>query len=121
MELEELKLSPIQLKALEKKKIVSVEALLRRPPLHYYDFSKTYPLDIHNSDVKGFVEAGRPFAILGECVYFSIDFANHTNLIKLRIEDSATKNELTNKGGNYLFVNITGLDQFKQSFLSDPK
>ena len=121
MELEELKLSPIQLKALEKKKIVSVEALLRRPPLHYYDFSKTYPLDIHNSDVKGFVEAGRPFAILGECVYFSIDFANHTNLIKLRIEDSATKNELTNKGGNYLFVNITGLDQFKQSFLSDHK
>lgn len=121
MQLNELGLTSVQLKSLEKKKITSVEALLRRPPLHYYDFSKTYPLDLSNNDTASMIEKKRPFAILGECVYFEIGFANHTTLIKLRIEDAATKNQLNDGKGNYLFANITGLDQFKTSFLSGNK
>ena len=72
MQLNELGLTSVQLKALEKKKITSVEALLRRPPFHYYDFSKTYPLDLSNKDTASMIEKTRPFAILGECVYFEI-------------------------------------------------
>lgn len=119
MELSELNLTPIQLKALEKKKIISVEALLRKPPLHYYDFSKTYKLSISDPDTATMLNNERPFAICGECVYFAMTEANHAKLIKLRIEDEATKNPITQKQGTYLFANITGLDQFKTSFLSE--
>lgn len=119
MELSELNLTPIQLKALEKKKIISVEALLRKPPLHYYDFSKTYKLSISDPDTATMLNNERPFAICGECVYFAMTEANHAKLIKLRIEDEATKNSITQKQGTYLFANITGLDQFKTSFLSE--
>ena len=119
MELQELGLSDIQIEALRKKKVVSVEALLRRPPLHYYDFSKTYPLTMENAETKDMLEKNRPFAIYGTCVACSIDFSNHTKLIKLRIEDEATKNHITGKTGTYLFCNIMGYDQFRQAFLSD--
>lgn len=119
MELQELGLSDIQISALERKKVVSVEALLRRPPLHYYDFSKTYPLSIGDESTKEMLEKNRPFAIYGTCVACTIDFSNHTKLIKLRIEDEATKNRVTGKTGTYLFCNIMGYDQFRQSFLSD--
>lgn len=121
MELQELGLSDIQLKALEKKKIVSVEALLRKPPLHYYDFSKTYPLTLGSSETRELLEKNRPFAIAGECVYFDIGVSNHTKYIKLRIEDEKTKDEINHTKGQYLFVNIMGYDQFRQSFLTDSK
>ena len=47
--------------------------------------------------------------------------SNHTKYIKLRIEDEKTKNEINHTKGQYLFVNIMGYDQFRQSFLTDSK
>lgn len=120
MELQELGLSDIQIKALEKKKVTSVEALLRRPPLHYYDFSKTYPLDLSNEGTKEMIEKNRPFAVYGKCVSYNVSMSNHAKMIKLRIEDEATKNHF-GEAGRLLFVNIMGYDQFRQAFLSEQK
>ncbi len=118
MQLEELNLSATQITALKKKKIVSAEALLRKEPLHYYDFSKTYPLTLSNEGTKEMIEKNRPFAIIGTCVLYSLENKNHTKMVKIRIEDEATRS-LNNPNGTYLFVNIMGYDVFRQSFLSE--
>lgn len=119
MQLEELGISKKQIDALEKKKITSVEALLRKPPLRYFDFSKTYPLTLESDETKNFLETKRPFAIYGKCIRYDLSTANHTKMIKLRIEDEATKNHFGSECGNVLFVNIMGYDQFRQSFLGE--
>ena len=111
MELKDLGLTDAQVKALEKKKVVSVEALLRRSPLHYYDFSKTYALSLDDKDTAMMLEKGRPFAIKGKCTSYSMGFSDHTKMVKLRIEEEKT--------GNTLFVNIMGYDMFRQAFLED--
>lgn len=118
MEFSEINLSEIQVNALRKKKIQSVEALLRKEPLHYYDFSSTYPLNSLHKDTKDLLENNRPFAITGTCIFYSLETKNHMKMIKMRIEDDATKN-LVNPQGTYLFVNIMGYDIFRQSFLSE--
>lgn len=121
MELQELGLSDIQMRALEKKKVVSVEALLRRPPLHYYDFSKTYPLSLKNPETAEMLEKNRPFAVSGECIRFGLGEANHAKCIKLVIEDEDTKSGFAGSKGQVLYVNILGYDQFRQTFLNDCK
>ena len=115
MELQELGLSDIQMRALEKKKVVSVEALLRRPPLHYYDFSKTYPLSLKNPETAEMLEKNRPFAVSGECIRFGLGEANHAKCIKLVIEDENTKSGFAGSKGQVLYVNILGYDQFRQT------
>ena len=116
MKLEELGLTAAQIKALEKKKVVSVEALLRRPPLRYFNFSKTYPLSVNDAKTAEFMQANRPFAIIGKCISYSVAVQNHARMIKLRIEDEATKN-MVGASGNTLFCNIMGMDVFRQNFL----
>ena len=117
MQLEELGLTSAQIKALEKKKVVSVEALLRRPPLRYFNFSKTYPLDRDHAEVSQLMQAHRPFAIIGECISYTLDAKDHMKMIKLRIRDEAGK-KITGETGNTLYCNIMGLDQFRQNFLN---
>lgn len=122
MELQEIGLSDIQMKSLEKKKIMSVEALLRKPPLHYYNFSKTYSLTLSDHDVSEMIEKKRPFAIAGECVYFGIGVNEHVKYLKLRVEDEKTKQtNYPENRGQILFVNIMRYDQFRQSFLTGCK
>ena len=121
MKLEQLKISSSAIKVLEDKKIVSAEALLRKPPLHYYDFSETLPLTLESQKTVEYLEKHRPFAICGVCTSVSISVANHAKMLKLKIEDEATRNNLTGAPGTTLYVNVLGLDQFKQKFLSQEK
>lgn len=110
MKLIDLGITEGQLKSLEKKKVVSVEALLRRPPLHYYDFTKTYPLDLKDPEVLLMLEKNRPFAVSGECISIKTGSVDRARTINILITDEKT--------GNTLFVNAIGGNQFKESFLN---
>lgn len=111
MKLEDLGLSDVQIRALEKKKVVSVEALVRRPPLHYYDFSTLYALSPYDEDTSKMLERRRPFAVRGKCSSYDLGFSEKTKVVKIRLVDD--------KSGNTLFVNIMGYDLFRQSFLNN--
>jgi len=115
MHLAEIGLSEKEIAALKKKKITSVEALLRKPALHYYDFSKYYALDKGNSNTAEALAKGFPFAIYGECTSLEIG-RNGASAVKLRFEDLATRTSSAN--GTTLHVNFISYDQFRMSFLS---
>ena len=116
MHLAEINLTDKEITALKKKKITSVEALLRKPPLHYYDFSRFYALDTSNSHTAEALSIGRPFAIYGECKGFDSGYGNTSAAIKLRFEDQMTKTE--HHAGTTLHANFMGYDQFRMCFLS---
>ena len=109
MRLEELQLTANQISALEKKKVVSVEALLRRPPLHYYNFSRTYPLDIDDERSKEMFNNNRPFAVSGQCISYTTGLSGKSRMVKIRIQDEITQ--------NILLCNVIGYDLFRQAFL----
>lgn len=113
MQLNKLDLTKAQIEILKKKKIYTVEAFLRKPPLHCYDFSKIYSLDITNEDTKKAIDKGIPFAIHGKCISIENTFNEKTKL-KLRFEDLNSINSF-NKG-NTLFVNYISFDQFRIAY-----
>lgn len=111
MKLEELGIEKKQREILEKKKILSAEALLRQEPLHYWDFSRLMPLDTKHPETVRLFAKHMPFAITGICVSYREETRNHANLAKLRIQDDRT--------GNFLYVNIMGVETVKYAFLED--
>ena len=111
MLIEELGLEQKQIEALKKKKITTVESLLRHQPLHYYDFRTRYPLSLSSEKTMEFISKHRPFAVIGICTSYKMTTVNHANMITLKIEDSDTLSKLT--------VNIIGIDAFKQTFLNN--
>ena len=73
MKLEELGIEKKQIEILEKKKIVSAEALLRQEPLHYWNFTSLMPLDFTDPDVVRHMTHRMPFAITGICISYTED------------------------------------------------
>lgn len=65
MELNELGLTEQQCSSLNKRKITSVEAMLRKQPNHYWDFTNTYALDIQDEQTCAILQRRAPFAIIG--------------------------------------------------------
>lgn len=117
MELKELGLNEKQIGALNKRKIISVEAMLRKQPNHYWDFTKVYALDPQNKETAGLLSKRVPFAMIGTCLYCKSEQHDHTNLFKIRIEDEQTKKERNN--GGLLQVNILGQDLLKYRLIED--
>lgn len=117
MELKELGLTDKQITALAKRKIISVEAMLRKQPNHYWDFSKIYPLDVLNPETSAILQRRAPFAMIGTCVSFKTEQRNHVTLLKIRIEDE--NSEKADGTGNQLQVNILGQDLLKYRLIEE--
>lgn len=109
MELEKLGFTENQINTLQKKGITSVEAFLRKQPLHYYDFAETMPLSKEDEKVKKHLAAHTPFAIIGTCTNYNVELKNHMQMVKLRVEDEQT--------GTTLFVNFMSSDALKLMIL----
>lgn len=109
MELTKLGLTENQINTLQKKGITSVEAFLRKQPLHYYDFTETKSLSRDDAEVKKCLEMHKPFAIVGTCTSYNVELKNHMQMVKLRVEDEQT--------GNILFVNFMSSDALKLMIL----
>lgn len=105
MELEKLGFTETQISILEKKRITSVEAFLRKQPLYYYDFTETLPLNWHDERVNEKMLKGQPFAIIGTCTSYNIELKNHMQMVKLRVADEKTDNTL--------FVNFMSSEALK--------
>lgn len=119
MNLQEIGLSLSQIRSLEKKKITSVEAFLRKPPLHYYDFSTALPLNPENEKTREMLDKHRPFSVTGICTGMRTGISGHAKMVTLQIEDENTKKEIPPVPGTILRVNILGYDQFRQNFLEE--
>lgn len=117
MELKELGLTDKQITALAKRKIISVEAMLRKQPNHYWDFSKIYSLDIHDTKTATVLQRKAPFAMIGTCVSFKTEQRNHMNLLKIRIEDE--NSQKADGTTNQLQVNILGQDLLKYRLIEE--
>lgn len=91
MELNELGLTERQCSSLNKRKITSVEAMLRKQPNHYWDFTNTYALDIQDEQTCAILQRRAPFAIIGTCLSCQTEQRDHTMMLKLRVEDEQTK------------------------------
>ena len=113
MQLEALGLSEVQKEILEKKNIISAEALLKKVPLHYYDFKSTLPLSLKNPDTTNKLKNGEPFAITGMCTYFTIAQKNHMRMVKLRVREDVSQNTL--------FVAVMSADVLKAKLLDQDK
>ena len=111
MKLEELGIEKKQIEILEKKKIVSAEALLRQEPLHYWNFTSLMPLDFTDPDVVRHMTHRMPFAITGICISYTEETQRHANLAKIKIKDDRT--------GNILHVNVMGVEAFKYTYLEN--
>ena len=109
MQFETIGLTPEKIRILEKKKIGSVEAFLRKPPLHYWDFTKTLPLMLLDKELREKLAYGIPFAIIGTCTSFAIEPKDHMMMIKMRICEEKTKSTL--------FVNIMSSEALKTATL----
>ena len=109
MRLESLELTKEQEKSLEKKKIISVEAMLRIQPLHYWDFSEPLPLMVLDTRVREKLNGGLPFAMTGICSAYSVEHRDHMAMVKLRVKDDQT--------GNTLYVNIMATENLKITLL----
>ena len=111
MELNEIGLSSRQENLLKSKKLITVEAFLRKQPLHYWDFTYSYALDIESEETMEKVNKGMPFCMSGICKNYQVSKKDDSkmSMIKLRVEDDKTHNTL--------FVNIIGMDSFRASFL----
>ena len=117
MDIKELNLRPQHEVALRKKKINTAESLIRHQPLHFYDFTKRYPLEITDARTKELIEKNRPFAMIGKVVSFKTSTVNHARMVSIKVEDEATRDELNKRPGNTLTVNVIGLDLFKQKVI----
>ncbi len=113
MELKEIGATENEIQALAKKKIYTAEALLRKPPLHRYDFSKIYELDYNNEETKEAIDRHRPFAIYGRCISIENDYRAKCKL-KIVFEDLNSK--LTEDNPNRLYVNYISFNQFRQVY-----
>ena len=113
MQCQELNLTKEQERTLEKKKLISVESFLRKPPLHYWDFSETLPLLMLNPKTRNKIENLAPFAIIGTCTAFSIEKKEHMMMVKMRVTDEAS--------GNTLFVNVMSSETLKMNELTHDK
>lgn len=113
MELSEIGINSRQANILKSKKLVSVEAFLRKQPLHYWDFTKPYALDLDDKETMDKVNKGMPFCMSGICKNYQLSKKDDSkmSIIKLKVEDDKTK--------NMLFVNIIGMDAFRASILRD--
>lgn len=117
MELNELGLTERQCSSLNKRKITSVEAMLRKQPNHYWDFTNTYALDIQDEQTCAILQRRAPFAIIGTCLSCQTEQRDHTMMLKLRVEDEQTKQKDGTR--QVLQANILGLDAFKYRLLED--
>lgn len=99
------------MESLNKKHVFTCEALIKKVPLHYWDFSKTYALDRDNEETSVMLEKKRPFAITGEVVYCAIESKEHMQMLKMRIRDDLS--------GNILFLNVLGTEPFKYKMLDE--
>ena len=77
MTLETLGMTASQITILQKKGITSVEAFLRKQPLHYYDFTETLPLLEHDKRVTDKLATNKAFAIIGTCTSYNVELKNH--------------------------------------------
>ena len=77
MELNELGLTERQCSSLNKRKITSVEAMLRKQPNHYWDFTNTYALDIQDEQTCAILQRRAPFAIIGTCLSCQTEQRDH--------------------------------------------
>lgn len=109
MQLTALNLTDTQQRTLEKKGIISMEAFLRKNPLHYYDFSETLPLVLLDKRTAERLQRNAPFAIVGTCKNFVIEQKDHMQMAKMRIEDE--------ESGEILFVNVMSADALKISMI----
>ncbi len=100
MELSELNFSEKEIKILQSRDLITIEALIRKEPLHYYDFTTPLPLDRNNPEMKQNIESKHEVCIVGTMSYITKTFKNKRSLIKIRIKDDITD--------NMLFVNILG-------------
>lgn len=103
MELSELNFSEKEIKILQSRDLITIEALIRKEPLHYYDFTTPLPLDRNNPEMKQNIESKHEVCIVGTMSYITKTFKNKRSLIKIRIKDDMTD--------NMLFVNILGQHQ----------
>ena len=109
MTLETLGLTASQITILQKKGITSVEAFLRKQPLHYYDFTETLPLLEHDKRVTDKLATNKAFAIIGTCTSYNVELKNHMQMVKLRVTDELS--------GNTLFVNYMPAEALKLMLL----
>ena len=109
MILETLGLTESQITILQKKGITSVEAFLRKQPLHYYDFTETLPLLEHDKRVTDKLAANKAFAIIGTCTSYNVELKNHMQMVKLRVTEELS--------GNTLFVNYMPAEALKLMLL----
>ena len=113
MELKYLNLTDTQEHTLIKKGILSVEAFLRKSPLHYYDFKDTFVLSLTDGKTAEKIASGAPFAITGVCTSINIEQKDHMQMAKLRVKDDLSDNTL--------FINVMSADALKISLLEqDP-
>lgn len=109
MILETLGLTESQITILQKKGITSVEAFLRKQPLHYYDFTETLPLLEDDKRVTDKLTANKAFAIIGTCTSYNAEMKNHMQMVKLRVTEELS--------GNTLFVNYMPAEALKLMLL----
>lgn len=113
MDRKNLQLTKAQENILDKKKIYTVEGFLRKPPLHYYDFSEFYRLDKNDFATKMRLEEHTPFAITGKILSANMDvMANsYAKIFKVKVKDDLS--------GQILHINIIGAEQYKYRILQD--
>lgn len=114
MELNELSITENEIQALYKRKLTSVEAFLRKPPLHCYDFSKIYALDINDAQTKEVIEKHRPFAVYAKCIAVENDSKAKCKL-KLVFESVETSLSAQNKK-QQLYANYFSFDAFRMAY-----
>lgn len=100
MRLADLKLSEKEIDILKARDLITVEALIRKEPLHYYDFTKSLPLDRNHPEMAKNIKEKHETCIIGTMSYITKTFKNKRSLIKIRVKDDVTS--------NMLFVNIMG-------------
>lgn len=111
MELNKIISDTKKIESLKKKNILTVEGLLKRPPLEYLDFTRPMPLTEETMRKM----AGRPFAVTGVCEQVQeSSYSNAKNgrelpMLKITIRDSQT--------GQKLRITVFGVDNFKRMVL----
>lgn len=109
MQLDSLHLTDTQEHTLIKKGILSVEAFLRKSPLHYYDFKETLPLSLTDAKTSQKLASNIPFAITGACTVLNIEQKDHMQMAKLRVKDDLSDETL--------FINVMSADMLKISLI----
>lgn len=109
MDLEQLKIKDETIDILKSRDLISVEALLRKEPLHYYDFSE--PISLSFSDqIMEYVKNEKEVCIIGKCKHVSKTFKNRKSIIKLRVEEQNSK--------VILFITILGKYEMYDTYQS---